>query len=95
MAYESIKIRIANLGFCCPYAYFEATKWDKAGKVARELDCSPASVRIWRKKEPQCRALLGCFADITPESAQPRGTDHDHASSEFDFPLCGHDDGNP
>lgn len=95
MANKAIEGKIKSLGFCCPYAYFEATKWTKPQYIARELACSRGSVHNWRRKKPKCSGANGCFQRASQESAQPHERGHDPVSSEFHFPLCGHGDVNP
>lgn len=70
-----VKLRVKELGFCCPFAYFQATRSDKQISVSFELGVSERTVRNWRKalrsKQVKCLAAKGCFTSIHIAPAPP------------------------
>ena len=61
MPYNIIPRRIHTLGYCCPYAYFKASRFHTHEQLRQELLCSKVSVRKWRKKSLQCLNSSGCL----------------------------------
>jgi hypothetical protein len=60
-----VKHSIRRLGFCCPFAYFHASRHEKVAVVAAELNVGERTAKIWRKqyREGQltCPGCSGCF----------------------------------
>ena len=70
-----IKPTIKKLGFCCPFAYFHASRDEKVSVIAMELSACERAVKLWRKRfregQLQCPSCKGCF--IRPvHPAQPQ-----------------------
>ncbi len=92
MVYFVIIPRIKQLGFCCTFSYYLATRNTPTGEVALELGVHRRTVRRWRAslraKPPQCsgrdRCQLTCkplppsrvSPDVILELALPRPESH-------------------
>lgn len=83
MAYHVLPKRLAQLGFCCPQEYFEATSQLSTSEIQEELQLHLRSVRRWRSKwrngKLQCLEVTVCLRKTRPP--RPDGDD-----DSFDFP---------
>lgn len=70
-----IKPTIKRLGFCCPYAYFHASREEKVSVVAFELSVCERTVKLWRRRYRDglltCPGCSGCFLTPPPPARRP------------------------
>ena len=76
MAYHVLPKRLAQLGFCCAWEYFNATRGASTTDISKELKVHLRTARRWRSKwrdgKLDCEKLTGCFQKIPdqcPDSA--------------------------
>lgn len=75
MAYHVLPKRLAQLGFCCAWEYFNATKGSSTTEIARELKVHLRTARRWRSKwradTISCNQAMDCFQKIPAQYPYP------------------------
>jgi len=65
MAYHVLPRRLAQLGFCCAWEYFNATRGYSTTEIAKELKVHLRTARRWRSKWRAaglwCESTTDCF----------------------------------
>ena len=79
MAYQVVRHRVKELGFCCSFSYFHTVRFEKIAEVAAELKVSERTTKAWRahyrKDELQCEKSDNCFLKPPIPRAPPKCLD--------------------